>query len=302
MNPYAMRWTAKPMAVRFHFCNSLPLLVLVVLGCGELTEPVEALRLESEHFVFSSTTEWATMAELGLGVEIAEGHFGSIENIVGAANAPTEKITVRLEGDLQDRGPYFDFSGVHMYRYPDSEGGYWALLAHELVHAFREDYVVRVEAWNWLSFGFFEEGFAEFVAQLIEPDKRGFPFYGFPEDVVAGQWLVRGEYIPPATLRERHAELNQPCEIQAYPERASWFRFMDEVYGRQAVLDLAYPDSEPNTEVVQALLGVGLEQLDQQWDEWLTARYQAYPNADQVAQQFRQRTSGHRVCRSGVDF
>jgi hypothetical protein len=189
-----------------------------------------------------------------------------------------------------------------MFRYPDSEGGYWALLAHELVHAFRVDYVLRVEPWNWPSFGFLEEGFAEFVAQLIEPDRRGFPFYGFPEDVVAGQWLVRGEYVPPATLRERHAELNQPCEIQAYPERASWFRFIDEVYGRQAVLDLAYPDSEPTTDVVQALLGVELEQLDQQWDEWLRARYQAYPNADQVAQEFRQRTSGHRVCHPGVEF
>ncbi len=302
MSSYSRRWTLEPVAVRCSYRKSLPLLGLVTLGCGDLTEPVQVLRLDSEHFVFYSTTEWATMAEMELGIEMAEGHFGSIEDIVGAASAPTEKITVLLEGDLQARGPYFDFSGVHMYRYADAEGGYWALLAHELVHAFRKDYVLTVEAWNWPSFGFFEEGFAELVAQVIEPDKRGFPFYGFPEDVVAGQWLVRGEYIPPATLRERHAELNQPCEIQAYPERASWFRFIDEIYGRQTVLDLAYPDSEPTTEVVQVLLGIGLEQLDQQWDEWLRARYQAYPNAEQVAQQFRQRTSGHRVCRSGVEF
>jgi hypothetical protein len=159
-----------------------------------------------------------------------------------------------------------------------------------------------VEAWEWPTNRFFDEGFAEFLAQSVDPHKRGFPFYGFHEDAVVGQLLVRDEDIPLNVLRTRHADLNRPCEIQAYPQRASWFRFVDETYGREATLNLAYPHTEPTSGVVLGLLGVGLEELDQAWEAWIMARYNALPGADDLGQAYRERTSWAHVCRAGADY
>jgi hypothetical protein len=276
----------------------------VIAGCEvDTVEPTEELRLESARFVFLSCEEHATIAEMEAGVQRAEVLFARMAEIVGSANTPIAKINVHLDGDHASGGrPHVDFDGIHLFRYSEDEGGYWALLAHELGHAFGIPWFVRMEAWNWPTYRFFDEGFAEFMAQSTNPHKRGFPFYGFPEDAAAGQWVVRDEHVPMDVLRVRHADLNRPCEIQAYPQRASWMRYVDEVYGRDALLSIVYPPTEPTSDVVQELVGVGLEQLDQEWQEWITAQYASLPRADQIAQAYRERTSWAHVCRAGVDY
>jgi hypothetical protein len=276
---------------------------LLVIGCDvDTAGPAEDLSLESAHFIFLSCEEHATLAEMEVGVQRAETLFDRMAEMVGPANTPIDKIRVHLDGDHTDQGPYVDFDGIHLFRYSEQEGGYWALLAHELGHSFSIPWFIRVEAWNWHTYRFFDEGFAEFMAQSTDPHKRGFPFYGFPEDAVAGQWVVRGESIPLDVLRARHDELNRPCEIQAYPQRASWMRYVDEVYGRDALLAIIYPPTEPTSTVVQGLIGVGLEQLDQDWEDWLLARYASLPEADQLGQAYRERTSWAHVCRAGEDY
>ncbi len=265
-------------------------------------EPVTELKRESTHFVFLSNTKHATLLEMEQGLVRAETLFQKISTLVGPALTPQKKIRVLLEGDFQDQGPYFDLEGIHLFRYSAEENGYWALIAHEMAHAFREAWYISHETSNWPTYAFLDEGFAEFVAQNVDPTKTGFPFYGFPEDVVAGYWVTHDQHIPPAVLRERHQALNQPCEIQAYPERASWIRYVDETYGRERLLDLVYHSEEPTSAFVQRILGVSLEQLDADWQAWIAARYAATPNAEATAQAYRERTSWAHICTAGVEF
>lgn len=279
----------------------------IFLACGDDgptgPPPVpEELSRSSAHFRFVSTTELATQAEMGEGLLRAEALYEKIAAIVGPELIPSGRITVHLDGDVLDQGPYVDFDGVHLFRYSAAEDGYWALIAHELVHAFGVEWFIRNEAWNWSRYRFFDEGFADFIAQLVDPEKRGFPFYGFPEDVVVGDMVTSGWHIAPEILRRRHDELNQPCEMQAYPERASWFRYVDEIYGRTAVRTLAHPPGNPTSALVETLIGVSLEQIDAGWEEWIAARYTAIPDAHPVAQAYRERTPWTRYCTEGVDY
>jgi len=279
------------------------LLLPVVVSCGDgPTAPPEALRMESEHFVFLATTASSSEGEMQEGLVRAEALFQRLGHLVGSEHTPEERIRVTLHGDLAGRGPYVDFDGVHLYRYSAEEAGYWAVLAHELVHAFAAEWFIDLEAWNWHTFRYFDEGFAEFAAQEIDPDKTGFPFYGFPEDVVVGHRVVAGEHIPPAVLRENHQALNQPCEVQSYPQRASWMRYVDETFGRDALLALVYPDEEPTDAVVYGITGTTLADIDMAWEAWVIERYAEFPGGAAIAEAYRARTSWARLCVEGVDW
>jgi hypothetical protein len=280
---------------------------LLLAGCGDSTptEPPAPLIRESTHFRFVSTTANATTAEIETGIQQAETHFTAISGLVGASRMPTGRITVRLEGDkIPGRtGGYVDGEGaVHLYRYRPDLGGYFGILAHELAHAVRYDYWLSRNYSTWDNGGFVEEGFAEYVAQQVHPEKLGFPFYGFPEDVVTGHRLILGETIPFPLLRERHEELNTLCEWQAYPQRASWFRFVDEMFGRQAVLEIAYSEVETTSQMMEDLLGTELEQVDVDWEDWLLARYAAIQGAAEIAAAYWNRFGGEYTCTVGVDY
>jgi hypothetical protein len=258
--------------------------------------------MESEHFVFVATTATSDSTEMTEGLRRAEEQYATIRSIVSPPIVPPPTIHVHLNGDFIDRGPYYDSLGVHLYRYSREEGGYWALLGHEMAHAFAAARYMSKEAWTWTTYRSFDEGWAEYLAQLTDPGKQGFPFYGFPEDIVVGSWVASGQHIPFEVLRERHEELNQPCQHQAYPQRASWFRYVDVVYGRDAALAIAYPDAEPTSPVVESIVGVPLPELDRLWQDWVVARYHAIPNAAARAAAYRARTSFYRPCRAGVHY
>jgi hypothetical protein len=283
------------------------LIVLYLTGCGDSTgpEPAAPLIRESAHFEFVSSTANASTIEIETGIQQAEAHFTAISNLVGASQMPSGRITVILEGDKQDNRPggYVDGEGaIHLSRYREDLGGYFSMLAHELAHALRYEYWHRHNMGAWQNFGFIEEGFAEFVALRIHPDKTGFPFYSFPEDVIAGHWLIRGEAIPLRVLRENHDELNNLCEWQAYPERASWFRFIDEAFGREAVLAIAYSDVETSSAMIEGVLGTGLEHVDAAWEQWLLGRYAAIQRAEDIARDYWDRFGGEYTCAAGVDY
>jgi hypothetical protein len=278
---------------------------LLLSGCGEdPVEPDYELRMESEHFLFLSNPGYATMSEMEQGLAIAEELYVAISAIVPIENSSRgDRIRVYLDGSARYGDPHCDDWGwIHLFRYSAATGGYFTSLAHELTHSLRWDYWQRTYAWDWPWFGYFEEGFAEFVAMSVYSEKRGFPFYGYPEDVVVGQWLAREEHIPMTVLRARHEDLNTLCNTQAYAQRASWFRFVDETYGRKAVLDLAYPEVDPTAEWVIAVVGVGPEELDEQWAVWQLARYAAYPDADARADVYRDFIRESYLCRAGVDY
>ena len=279
---------------------------LLIAACGGSTEPEPAtpLNRSSAHFDFESTTADATPAEVDAGIELAEALYEDIAVLVGANHLPGRKIKVILEGPYRsDRsGGYVDEQGnVHLSRYRADLGGYFGSLTHEIAHAFRYTYWHRFLVGPWENFGFIEEGFAEFVAQQVYPEKGGFPFYLHPEDVVVGHMLIRGDAIPMQVMRDRH-DLNTPCEWQTYPLRASWFRYVDETYGRAAVLAIAYAEVETTNEMIEGLLGAPIAQVDAGWDQWLRARYAAIPNAEAVAQAYMARFGDQHFCQAGVDY
>ena len=279
---------------------------LLIAACGNSTEPepVTPLTSESAHFVFESNTARATDAEMDFGIQEAEAHWTAISALVGPERTPSAKITVLLDGDYSsDRtGAYVDDRGrIHVTRYREDLGGYFGPLAHEVAHAMRYSYWHRFQVGLWENFGYIEEGFAEYAAILADPDKAGFPFYGNDPDAITGQRLIRGEGIPQQVMRDRH-DLNTPCQWQTYPLRASWFRYVEEQYGREAVLSIAYSEVETTGEMIEALLGATLEQVDAAWEQWQLARYAAIPNPDAIVQQYFQKFGNEPICEAGVDW
>jgi len=279
---------------------------LLLAACGGSTEPEAPVPLSrsSAHFDFESTTAEATAAEMEAGIGLAELLYEEIADVVGPNQLPGRKIRVILEGDYRsDRsGGYVDEQGnVHLSRYRADLGGYFGSLAHEIVHAFRYAYWHRFNVGGWENFGFIEEGFAEFVAQQVYPEKGGFPFYGYPEDVVVGHMLLRGDAIPFPVMRDRH-ELNTPCEWQTYPLRASWFGYVEETYGGAAVLAIAYAEVETTNAMIEGVLGTPVSRVDADWDVWMRARYAAIPGADAEAAAYLARFGNQHMCRAGAEF
>ena len=190
-------------------------LVVIPLGlhpAGAAEPPDLQLRMETDRLVI----EWRE-GETREAIEAAraegERFHAAISKLLG--HGPGKKITILLMGPAEQPDgsreyPRIDSGGrILLYRFTPEAHGYLSALAHEMVHVFRHD---RRAGADW----FFEEGFAEFVAREVDPSMRGFPWYGYPIAVAAGQWVAGGEDIPLTTLRERHRALNQPWKAQSY--------------------------------------------------------------------------------------
>ncbi|WP_445386164.1 hypothetical protein ACT6NV_04995 [Robiginitalea sp. IMCC44478] len=214
------------------------------------------------------------------GILKAEELYNALDQIIPPDFPLDSVIIVQLNGNIRSQTPYVDGEGtIQLWRYPAEEGGYWALFAHELVHAIAFDAAVKAGALEWESLGFYNEGWAEYASRLIDPAKTGFPFYGFDETVVAGYWASQ-EGPTLAELRNSHEELNLACACQTYPLRASWFRYVDETYGREAVLEIMYGGREMTPEVVAEILGDSLSEVDRAWRAWVLKGYALHPKAD----------------------
>jgi len=273
----------------------------ILLMCDKDGEPVIYLE-ESEHFILHTTSDHASKSEVRKVLEAGEILFEEISKILGPERTPTDRIPVHLEGDFVDQGPYVDFEGIHLFRYSKKEGGYLALLAHEIVHTFNGKWFAQMEAWAWPTYKFFDEGFAEFIAQKVDPSKQGFPFYGYPEDVVVGSLVASGNYIPFDTLRKHHDALNQKCNLQTYPQRASWFTHLDERFGREAVFAIVFPSEEPTSEVVKDLAGISLVELDNMWETWIISRFEKIANREGISAAYLNRVSWYKPCIAGRDY
>ncbi len=270
------------------------MVMLLMSKCGFLAKPIE---ISSEHFLFTATTYTASLEEMQDGIVRAEELYAALAKIIPSDFQLDSVIVVQLNGEYRTQGPYVDGDGtIQLWRYPASEGGYWSLFTHELVHAIGFDSSVKLGALEWVSLGFYNEAWAEYVAQLIDPGKTGFPFYGFNEDIVVGHWVLEGGPTL-ALLRKSHEELNLMCAHQSYTKRASWFRYVDQTYGRQAALEIMYGGREMIPEVVENILGNSLVVVDEAWRNWVLERYAANPRADDLAATYRARIGRYEPCR-----
>ena len=121
---------------------SIPLLFLAYT-CDKEPETIY-FREESEHFVLHATSKVTTQEEMAKVIEKSESLFPKISAFLGDMHKPEVKIQLWLEGDMINRGSYVDFDGVHLYRYNVADGGYLAVLAHEMVHAFIAPWFIEV--------------------------------------------------------------------------------------------------------------------------------------------------------------
>lgn len=270
-----------------------PLLCLILSSCSMFAKPLE---VSSEHFHIVANTYTSSEEEMEALLAKAEEYHAAIVAVSPPDIRLDPMIEVQLNGKLRKQTPFVDTLGtIQLWRFAAEEGGYGALFAHEIVHAIDFDDLVESDSLESPDLGFYIEGWAEYVALLIDPDKTGFSLYGFNEDVVAGYWVAHGG-LTLADLRAAHADLNQRCEQQAYIMRASWFRYVDEVLGNDVLLDLVAAREGWAPDAVESVLGRSLEEVDADWRSWVSARYAAYPNADAEAQAYRGRISWYEPC------
>jgi len=129
----------------------------------------------------------------------------------------------------------------------------------------------------------------------VDPNKSGFPLYGFDDTVVVGHFESQNE-LSLHRLRQNHEDLNFACQFQSYTMRASWFRYIEAVYGPQAVIEIAYSTQEMTPEYISSVLGDSPSVVDANWRDWVLARYADHLAADQEAEKYRQRIGNYQPC------
>lgn len=255
----------------------------------------QGLKHETEDLILQ-WTESPDSTEIHAVAAEATRAFAQVATILGTE--PGRKITIVLGGMAGRDYPRVDSWGrVLLFKFVPDYTNYYGALAHELVHAFRFD---RVPTADW----FFEEGLAEFVALRADSPLAGFPWFDHPVALVAGQWVAKGEDIPLATLRERHAELNQPCSAQSYALRASFFDWLGRKFGEELVIQAANETPAGGARMYAEQFGEPLEELASAWREELLADYRAIDDADAVAHRYRTVSpiQYQKVCVAGEDF
>jgi hypothetical protein len=276
---------------------------------GELPEGFEHRR-ESAHFVFVWRQAETPPEDIEAAVTLAEDLFARLSDVLGPERVPSKQLIVTFKGDWrsptgQPRYPSVDAMGrIHLFRFPGVGGGYLGKLGHEMVHAFRME-------WRWnrrrppgQAFGFVEEGFAEWLATHVEPHSLAFPSYGFPIQVVAGQWLMNQEAPPLRTLVERHGWLNLHCLPQSYALRGSFFQYLHATFGKEALLQLAYSDEALTMALFTKVFGRDFEVLEQDWREQTLTAFAATAEGAQLARDYRAKTPVQfmYICQAGQDY
>ncbi len=273
--------------------------IMIGLTIFVATAGVEAGSTQTEHLVI----EWVD-GSLDSEIEAAkadgEKFYAAVRDMLG--HEPPTKLTIVLSGTAEQAGerayPHVDLFGrIILYRFEYTGQSYFTSLAHEMVHAFRFARDPRAEM-------FFEEGFAEFVALRVDPSLDGFPYYGFPVVVVAGQWIASNEDIPLSELRAKHKALNQPCSAQSYALRSSFFDYLGHTYGDAAVLKMGSQPHAGELSDYPKFFGKDFASLEAEWRESVRAQFEQIPDHQELARRFRKESpiQYQPVCKKGEEF
>ncbi len=274
---------------------------LLLVSWFALPAQAKENRHETEHFAFVYEDGAVTESGLAMAAEMGEAYHAALAEMLG--HAPEFQIQVLLKGPAQQPDgswgyPRVDGLGrVYLYQYTSEDESYFNAFAHELVHVFR---IHRQPHNDW----FFEEGFAEFVSLRVHDSLDGFPWYGYPVDVVAGQWIAAGEDMPLEVMRERHRELNLPCKLQTYSLRSAFFDDLGREHGDEKVLAMAGKEKAGALADYEAVFGESFDKLSAAWRDGLLERYQAMEGAEDQAKAYRTKSPAQYmpVCAEGEDY
>ena len=266
-------------------------LVSVLLPAAELAAQATS---GSEHF----DIEWRETydADTRASLEAASDRMWSaVTSFIG--ESPDQKVRLVFGGPSEQPDgrrdyPRVDGNGtIYLFRFTDDPANHLNALDHELVHALRID---RRQRADW----FFEEGFAEFVALRSNASREGFPWFGYPVELVAGQWVASGEDLDLVALRDRHRELNGACRAQAYALRSSFFTWLGDTYGDEIVLTAAAERPAGGNGSWVRHFGAPLATLAERWRTDLSAAFKALPDARASAAAYREQSPirYQRVC------
>jgi len=271
----------------------LALFGLSAVAADEVTE------YRTEHFVIYAVEEVPDEA-VEMAASQAERFYASLAEFLG--ESPTYRITILLQGNAERPDgswgyPHVDSYGrIHLYQFSPQIESYFNSLAHEMVHVFRFH---RRTNRDW----FFEEGFAEFVALRVDPSLEGFPWYGFPLTVVAGQWLASDRDIPLSALRSEHEKLNLPCKAQSYSLRSSFFDYLGRNYGDEKVVEMAGWEGAGADVQFRTIFGKRFEELTAEWRAALLKDYTAIENVEALTQAYLKSPVQYmEVCEQSVDY
>ena len=280
------------------------IILLVYSGFYALTSAPafcqENKRVKTEHLIIS-WKEATTNAEIEAAKEKGEKLYSAIRKMLG--HDVKSKITILMRGPAEQADgswgyPHVDSWGrINLFKFGPEVESYFSALAHEMVHVFR---FRRSANTDW----FFEEGFAEFVALRVDPSLRGFPWYGFPIAVAAGQWIANGEDIPLATLRDKHRILNLPCKAQSYSLRSSFFDYLGKKYGDDGVLGMANQEHSGELSGYRTFFKKNFDELENEWREALVTEYSNTRDVTKLALRYRQQTPVQYMllCKKGDQF
>jgi len=247
-------------------------------------------RFETRHFVILAHDGVGSRTEIARAGDRAERAHDALRELLGDERTPTRKLTIVLEGDGLAGGdlyPHVDASGViHLYRFTEEFDDHFDSLLHEMVHAFR-----RGTGRPWVD-GFREEGLAQAIVLALEPPEIHFPLWGYPLDLVAGHLVATERDIPLPTLRHMHPQLNLPCRLQSYVQRASFFEHLTREFGLDAVISLVYDRPVGGVDPFVMAFGSTLDALAEDWREALLERYRALPDATGAWTAFRDSPGG----------
>lgn len=275
------------------------LVLVLAVGPALATETLQQVATENLRIRYDPERVSARAVELAQSV--GERDFARVAAFLGEGrfHSPIDVVLggsgLRADGGYDT--PRVDRTGtIFLYKYSAADEGYFTSLPHEMVHVFRRGAL----SGDW----FIEEAFASWVSDRLAPENPGFPIYGFPIDVVAGQWLSRGDGIPLATLRGRHRELSLQCMAQSYTLRLSFFRYLGDAYGAEAVMNIAYAPRILGREPFATACGKSFAELEEDWRADLLDRYRAVEGAEELAERYRTQTpvASWKICREGSDF
>ncbi len=206
-----------------------------------------------------------------------EADYDAVASFLGASRLPSAPIEVVFEGDMfvagQRRIPHVDALGrVHLYRSPGPKGSYLGSFPHELVHALRAIIPDRMRLLAQHGARFLEEGFAEAVALEAGRSIDIYPYFGTEPDAVVAYLLDTGRDVPLRSLLERHRELNLSCEMQSYPLRASFMRYVARKVGQERFIELAYSRGPFGARMYEEATGLAFDELVSAWRDDALAR------------------------------
>lgn len=244
------------------------------------------VELATERVVVDFDPDRVPRAIADRALEDAESHLDAILAMLGETYAPADLVRITLHGPADHENPTHyprvDQEGrVHLFQFGPNADSHLSPLAHELVHALRNPHV---KAW----YGFVEEGFASWMSLRVAPDRAGFPFFGHPVDVVAGQWLGGEEDIPLHAIRLLHGQLNLSCRLQTYSLRTSFFDDLARRHGDERVVAFAHDVARTGRIDFDAAFGASFAELAEAWHSDLLARFQEDPQSAARARAYRE--------------